>query len=345
MPTLSSMTADFQFTKEGGLDCMLKKKGVELDNRFVVPYNRDLLVRFQCHTNLEICNSSRSLKYLFKYCLKGHDTATMLLKKKTNSPGHSAGISKNPEKRPIDEIKSYLDGRYVCASEAAWRIFGFDIHSRRPSVDRLPIHLPDDKHVSFKIGDVLAEVCEKANSKRTKLEAWFHANKTLPDARNWTYSEFPSKFTWHARPGIWKERKRGDVIGRLSEVHSSSGELLYLRMLLLRKKGATSFQDLRTIDGKVHQSFKEACSALGLLQNDHQWHEAIAENAHTSMPPQLRAMFVNILAYSPISDPLRLWESQWRCMSDDIIILRRHLLNDPHLCLTDDDVKNYALAG
>lgn len=58
------------------------QKGAFLDNQYVVPYNRDLLVRFQCHINLEICNSSRSLKYLFKYCLKGHDTATMLLTKR-----------------------------------------------------------------------------------------------------------------------------------------------------------------------------------------------------------------------------------------------------------------------
>ena len=59
----------------------VEKKGVKLDNRYVVPYNRELLLRFQCHINIEICNNSRSLKYLFKYCLKGHDNATMLLKK------------------------------------------------------------------------------------------------------------------------------------------------------------------------------------------------------------------------------------------------------------------------
>ncbi|KAL8090536.1 hypothetical protein AgCh_039840 [Apium graveolens] len=78
------------------------------------------------------------------------------------------------------------------------------------------------------------------------------------------------------------------------------------------KKGSRSFEDLKTVNGHIHETFKEAYAALGLLQNDNQWHEAIAENSHTSLPPQLRAMFVNILAYSPISDPLRLWEANWQ---------------------------------
>ncbi|XP_074373859.1 uncharacterized protein LOC141714226 [Apium graveolens] len=142
----------------------INKKGVNLDNRFVVPFNRDLLVHFQCHMNLEICNNSRSLKYLFKYYLKGHDTATMCLRK--TRTGTSATIPKKAPKGLIDEVKHFLDGRYVCASEASWRISAFDIHSRWPSVKRLPIHLPSEKHVSFKAGDVLEDVCDKAISKK-----------------------------------------------------------------------------------------------------------------------------------------------------------------------------------
>lgn len=60
----------------------ITKNKQPLDNKFVVPYNRDLLIRFQCHLNLEVCNNYQSLKCLFKYCLKGHDNATMLLQRK-----------------------------------------------------------------------------------------------------------------------------------------------------------------------------------------------------------------------------------------------------------------------
>ncbi|WOH08958.1 hypothetical protein DCAR_0728409 [Daucus carota subsp. sativus] len=318
------------------------RKGVILDNKFVVPYNRELLLRFQCHINLEICNNSRSLKYLFKYCLKGHDTATMLLKRKNDN---SANIASAASKSKIfDEVKHYLDGRYVCASEAAWRILGFDIHSRWPSVDRLPIHLLESKYVSFKTGDSLQNVCKRADAKMSKLEAWFVANQKLPEARNYTYAEFPTYFTWLPKECKWKYRQRGEVVGRLSEVHPTAGDLLYLRMLLLRKKGCTKFEDLRTIDGVLHDTYKEACGALGLLQNDKQWHDALSENAQSSFPHQLREMFVNILSYSSVADPHFLWKCHWRCMSEDILVKRRNVTGNFELELTETDLQNYALS-
>lgn len=77
-----------------------------IDNQWVVPYNRDLLVMFQCHINVEVCNDGRCMKYLFKYCLKGPDRATLLVK--SQSSKNDGNIDQSPE---VDEIKHYLDGR------------------------------------------------------------------------------------------------------------------------------------------------------------------------------------------------------------------------------------------
>lgn len=266
----------------------------------------------------------------------------MLIRKKAANSTND--ISKGKAKS-LDEIKSFLDGRYVCASEASWRIFGFDIHHRWPSVDRLPLHLPDQKYINFQSTADLQTICEKAKSKISKLEAWFIANKELPQARNFTYSEFPGKFTWVPKAGKWKVRQRGDVVGRLTEVHATSGDLLYLRMLLLRRKGVLSFRELRTVEGTVYPTFKEACGALGLLHNDNQWHEALSENEQTNMPQQLRAMFVNILVYCSVSDPFALWDSHWQILSDDIVYNRKKLTGNMHISLSDSEIKNYALAG
>lgn len=306
----------FPVYRRRGTGLSVKKKGVDLDNQYVVPYNRDLLVRFHCHSNLEVCNSSRSLKYLFKYCLKGHDTATMILRKKQENNQDGSSTSKP---RTTDEIKNFLDGRYICASEAAWRLLGFDIHHRFPAVEGLPVHLEGEKSVSFKQHDNLKDGAEKAKKRCSKLEGWFEENKNIPEAKEYTYPQFPQFFTWKPDLCKWKVRERGTVFGRLSDVHASSGETFFLRMILMHVKGATSYRDLRTVNGVLYNSFKEACDALGLLKDDRQWHTAMSENTIHAMPYQLRQLFVFILSNNQVADPLKLWQEHWKAMADDVL--------------------------
>ena len=47
----------------------------KLDNRWVVPYNPYLLLKFNAHINVEICTTVLAIKYLSKYVYKGHDRA------------------------------------------------------------------------------------------------------------------------------------------------------------------------------------------------------------------------------------------------------------------------------
>ncbi|CAN1147815.1 ATP-dependent DNA helicase PIF1 [Linum perenne] len=49
------------------------KSGITLDNRYVVPYNRYLIVKYQAHINIEVCHKGQLIKYLFKYITKGPD--------------------------------------------------------------------------------------------------------------------------------------------------------------------------------------------------------------------------------------------------------------------------------
>jgi hypothetical protein len=98
----------------------IKKGKIEVDNTDVVPYNRDLLVEFQSHINVEWCNMSRSVKYLFKYIHKGVDYVCGILKEK--------GLKDDQ----VDEIKKYLEMRYISTIEACWRLFQFDIHYQDP---------------------------------------------------------------------------------------------------------------------------------------------------------------------------------------------------------------------
>lgn len=86
------------------------KKGERfVDNRFIVPYNRLLLLKFNAHINVEWCNQSRSIKYLFKYVSKGHDRVTASFYNSENAT-NPAGV--------IDEVKMYYDCRYLSSCEA-----------------------------------------------------------------------------------------------------------------------------------------------------------------------------------------------------------------------------------
>ncbi|KAL0008393.1 hypothetical protein SO802_009895 [Lithocarpus litseifolius] len=111
----------------------VERNGVKLDNRYIVPHNIDLLVKFQAHINVEWCNCSRSIKYLFKYITKGPDRATLILEENLHVDA-STGMQNMTD---TDEVKRYLNCRYMSAIEACWRIFEFEIHYRQPAVQRL----------------------------------------------------------------------------------------------------------------------------------------------------------------------------------------------------------------
>ncbi|CAN0880772.1 ATP-dependent DNA helicase PIF1 [Linum grandiflorum] len=51
------------------------KTGANLDNSY---YNRDLVVKYQAHINVEICHKGQLIKYLFKYITKGPDRSEVL---------------------------------------------------------------------------------------------------------------------------------------------------------------------------------------------------------------------------------------------------------------------------
>ena len=42
-------------------------------------------------------------------------------------------------------------------------------------------------------------------------------------------------------------------------------------------KGPRNFAEIRTVNGIVYETYQETCYALGLLDNDKEWHDAILE--------------------------------------------------------------------
>ena len=150
--------------------------------------------------NVEVCNYSRSVKYLFKYVHKGSDRATTI-------------IESTDTRKVNDEIRKYLDCRYISASKECWRIFQFDIHYRQPAVERLPFHLQGQNTIIFEESRQAESVLNKPDIEKTKFTEWFEANKEYPDARDLTYSDFPTRWVWNVKQKKWTRRKKGRAVG------------------------------------------------------------------------------------------------------------------------------------
>ena len=98
-----------------------------------------------------------------------------------------------------------------------------------------------------------------------------------------------------------------------------TGELFFLRLLLLQAKGVTSWEDVRTVNGIVLETFREACFLKGLLQNDTEWQNTLFEVVLTHMPKQLRQLFSIILTFCEPDNPLHLWNTYKAFMMEDFI--------------------------
>ncbi|XP_020973046.1 uncharacterized protein LOC107633545 [Arachis ipaensis] len=311
------------------------KKNTVLDNAYIVPYNPSLLLKYACHINVEHTCQTSAIKYLFKYVHKGNDRVTASFFQ-SNDEGQLEKV--------IDEIRNYYDCRYISAYEAAWRIFGYEIQLKEPSVVKLPFHLPNKHPVVFRDYENIVDVIDRADGKPTKILAWMLANRLFASGRALTYSQFPTKFVWKEDISMWMPRKQGFSIGRLTHVPRGNGEDYYLRLLLNIQKGCLSFVDLWTVEGVVYTTFKEACYALGLLQDDKEFIDAILEASSWASAAYIRNLFVVLLLSNNIGRPEIVWQQCYGVLSEDILYNHRKKLHSADLQLSEDQIMNLTLS-
>ncbi|KAF3635418.1 hypothetical protein FXO38_13222 [Capsicum annuum] len=116
-----------------------------------------------------------------------------------------------------------------------------------------------------------------------------------------------------------------------------------MRMLLNFVKGSTSFESIRTINGVSYKTYKEACYALGLLEDDQEWNDCLAEAACWASGNELRNLFVMILIHCQVSDSAKLWRTNYEILSKDITSLQRNRFQVKDLQLTQKQLEAYTL--
>lgn len=216
-----------------------------------------------CHVFVHVVFTSVVFTYLYKYLHKG--------------PDHTWFHIPHQPADHVDEIKDYVDGRYLSAPEAAWRILGFEVTSKDPSVSCLPIHLPGENKPKFDGS------CQSQSTPTSLLMRYFH-RPTSPVFLNLKYVDYFQQYVlypWNGKaelaPGEFLEqpipnstvhkvfpRQRKLKVVRLQTIPPTTGELFYFRCLMAHRP-SRSFVESRTIDGVIYPTYHEAAVQVGIF--------------------------------------------------------------------------------
>ncbi|XP_057246817.1 uncharacterized protein LOC130589392 [Beta vulgaris subsp. vulgaris] len=230
------------------------------------------------------------------------------------------------------QCSKHFPKRFIDSTKVDDEGYPFTGEEIRSTVDKGGVHL-DNK-----------SVLDMPHIDNTKFLSWMKCNEKYEEARAISYVEFPTRFVWKQALREWTPRNKGFAIGRIYHVSPGSGEKFYLRTLLNFVKGATCNEDIRTVDGVVYPTFKEACYARGLLDDDKEYVDAITEASFRESGHYVRHLFSMLLLSRSMSKPEDVWHKTWRLLSDDILYKQRGIQKNKELQLTDDQIEVFASA-
>ncbi|XP_056848871.1 uncharacterized protein LOC130499009 [Raphanus sativus] len=282
----------------------VEKSGMKCDNQWVIPYNKELSLRYRAHINVEWCNQAGSIKYLFKYINKGQDRVTVAVEPPDHVVMNQMGSVDGSVEKKKDEFKDFFDCRGKDKMEA---------------------------------------VLSRKVIENTMFLAWFELNKINSLAKTLTYAQIPNFFTYDKSKKKFHRRKRGFALGRINYAPRKQEDPYYLRVLVNIVRGPTCYEDIKTFEDVLYESYKKTCAARGLLDDDHEYIDDLLRRSYDSSASDLRQCFAMMLNNDSLSSPENVWEHTWECLSEDIEFNRRIYFNRPGLVLSDEEKKNYAL--
>ncbi|XP_057432558.1 uncharacterized protein LOC130725335 [Lotus japonicus] len=114
---------------------------------------------------------------------------------------------------------------------------------------------------------------------------------------------------------------------QISIIAPGMGENYSMRVLLNRQKGCDNVKSIRTVKGVVYPTFRNACEAMRLMEDDREYVDGISIASELGSGSQLRKLFTRMLMTNLISRPQEVWRKSWTLLSDGILYERRKSLN------------------
>ena len=121
-----------------------------------------------------------------------------------------------------------------------------------------------------------------------------------------------------------------EIVGRLPMLVPSHGDIFYLKLLLTQDhcKGLRSEEELRTVHGVVHSTCKDACKALGILEDDSEWDNCLSEIEIEVSPRRFRNIFAIIIIENSPSNVQQLFENYHERLIEDYVYSYQNQMNE-----------------
>ena len=269
----------------------------------IVPYNLEIMMDWDSHTNCEYSGSAYCALYMYKYCYKG--------------AAKSERIALESE-HGQDEIQHFILGRVLCSMSVTWRLLGYqDYPAAEPPVccykvrsqEQIKFFFDDDT-----VTDILVYYNRPAaisHLKYTEFLTKYNMAQHLPQF----YQNTPE-----SKDNISQEKHyfRIDMILsstikfkyvyvpvkkiarciRIEMLYPTCGDIYYLRLILLRR-AATSDIDVRTVpnvhgwgEPTVYPSYQQAAIAQGYVEGATDALDTYTEMSSMGTAAQVRSYFV-----------------------------------------------------
>ena len=306
-----------------------------INNGYVVPYNAGLLLRYNCHLNVEVCSTVKAVKYIYKYVYKGSDRAIFEIQDKKKP-------KQIDEEKKYDEIQKHINGRYISSTEAAWRMLGLSIDGMKPPVETLDYIVSNEEHVVFPYEDPKETEIALKNAKYHKLNAYFYNNyleqkenkptmdktgtyKLKPQSSEILYTDYP-KYYSYTRNRIWKRRTnkvKEQTVSCIPTLSRRNGEQYYMKLLLDVIPGATCYEDLKVYpdeSDRYCETFKQACLLRGFLKDDADIITTLREICDNGLTRDARLTYALYLREGEMTRPQKVWSKMVDLMYSDIVM-------------------------
>ena len=121
---------------------------------------------------------------------------------------------------------------------------------------------------------------------------------------------------------------KSNTLGRVFTVKPRQTECFYLRLLLVNAKGPLSLQSIRKVNGEQYPTYKNACLALGMQEDDNQWECMLAKAGLKCTAKQIRLLFSIVLTTCFPAREETLWDNHKDLIIHDILHQQRTRCND-----------------